>query len=75
MRRIYYAKLDARYETTQCFIEVRFLDIAYIKNNFIFVIETYHKKSGKVTYRFGSAAQVRQILNSYRTLKPVRFRL
>lgn len=58
-------KLVKEFETSQCVVRV--YDTGWCVDYYhIFCIKSYHKKTKKILTRFGTTAQVEQILKTYK---------
>lgn len=55
------------FETNQCWVSIYKSDKHY-KNEYIYVLTSVHKNNGKILIRFGNAAQIASIRNSYRVI-------
>ena len=67
MAKTYFAKdgLIQELETSQCTVKV--FDTGWSVDFYkIYCIKSYHHKNGKVTTRFGTKAQIKSILKTYK---------
>ena len=58
------------FETSQCYVNIYKTDKRFMTEE-IYVITSVHKKYGKLLIRFGNAAQIASIRNTYRIIGQV----